>query len=73
MENADKGFQCIDCNKCYKRKSDLNRHVRSKREKIVCPICDHHFNRKDNYKTHFRRFHGNASSNQIGGNSQTLS
>lgn len=72
MENADKGFQCIDCNKCYKRKSDLNRHVRSKKEKIVCPICDHHFNRKDNFKTHFRRFHGNASSNQIGGNSQTL-
>lgn len=35
MENADKGSQCIDCNKCYKRKSDLNRHVRSKKKKIL--------------------------------------
>lgn len=70
MDRIDKLFHCTDCKKSYKRKSDLNRQYRSKREKIVCPICDHHFNRKDNFKTHYRRFHKAASSIQVGGNNQ---
>lgn len=70
MDRIDKLFHCTDCKKSYKRKSDLNRHYRSKREKIVCPICDHHFNRKDNFKTHYRRFHKAAPSIQVGGNNQ---
>lgn len=41
MEQSDKRFHCTDCKKSYKRKSDLNRHYRSKQQKIVCPICDH--------------------------------
>lgn len=70
MDRIDKLFHGTDCKKSYKRKSDLNRHYRSKREKIVCPICDHHFNRKDNFKNHYRRFHKAASSIQVGGNNQ---
>lgn len=70
MDRIDKLFHCTDCKKSYKRKSDLNRLYRSKREKIVCPICDHHFNRKVNFKTHYRRFHKAASSIQVGGNNQ---
>jgi hypothetical protein len=69
MDNTDKQFQCADCKKSYKRKSDLNRHIRSKREKIVCPICDHYFNRKDNFTAHHRRFHESATNIQTGGNS----
>lgn len=70
MDRIDKLFHCTDCKKSYKRKSDLNRLYRSKREKIVCPICDHHFNRKVNFKTHYRRFHKAAYSIQVGGNNQ---
>lgn len=70
MDDNDKIFQCTDCKKSYKRKSDLKRHIRSKREKVVCPVCDHHFNRKDNFNTHFRRFHGLDANPQTGGNYQ---
>jgi hypothetical protein len=63
----------MECRKSYKRKSDFNRHIRSKREKITCPICDHHFNRKDNFKTHYRRFHGLDVNYQTGGNFQSSS
>lgn len=48
--------------KSYKRKSDLNRHNRSKRAKYTCPVCNHVFNRKDNFVTHQRRFHNNMPS-----------
>lgn len=73
MDNSEQRFQCVDCKKCYKRKSELNRHIRSKREKIVCNICNRQFNRKDNYRTHHRRFHESASNLQIGGNSKSSS
>lgn len=73
MDSNDKKYKCAHCKKSYQRKSDLNRHIRSKREKIVCPICDHHFNRKDNFKTHYRRFHGLTTNLQTGGNSQPSS
>lgn len=79
MEEEGKIYKCLECRKSYKRKSDLNRHIRSKKEKYVCQICDHVFNRKDNYVTHQRRFHNHATSHpkssststshQIGGSS----
>lgn len=81
MEEEGKIYKCIECRKSYKRKSDLNRHIRSKKEKYVCQICDHVFNRKDNFVTHQRRFHKHATSllnsssastsNQIGGSSDS--
>ena len=79
MEEEGKIYKCLECRKSYKIKSDLNRHIRSKKEKYVCQICDHVFNRKDNYVTHQRRFHNHATSHpkssststshQIGGSS----
>lgn len=35
MDVVDKKFQCTDCGKSYKRKSDLHRHYRTKKEKIT--------------------------------------
>ena len=56
MDASDKKFHCKDCQKSYKRNSDLNRHYRTKREAHICGVCNHKFNRKDNYLTHFRRY-----------------
>ncbi len=84
MEEEEKTHKCLECRKSYKRKSDLNRHIRSKREKFACPVCNRVFNRKDNFVTHQRRFHNNmpsrpdrmnfnvspSTSHQIGGGSE---
>lgn len=78
----EKKFKCFECQKSYKRKSDLNRHIRSKREKFVCEKCNHVFNRKDNFVTHQQRFHKSSPDNvhlnvsssstpQIGGSSKS--
>lgn len=72
MDVVDKKFQCTDCGKSYKRKSDLLRHYRTKKEKITCSICNHQFNRKDNFNTHVRRFHGAIQDRQYGGKASTL-
>jgi hypothetical protein len=79
MEDGKK-FKCSECQKSYKRKSDLNRHIRSKREKFICAVCNHVFNRKDNFLTHQQRFHKSSpdhihlkaspSTSQIGGSSR---
>lgn len=44
-----------------------------KRKKITCSICNHQFNRKDNFNTHARRFHGAIQDRQYGGKASTLS
>lgn len=72
MDVVDKKFQCTDCGKSYKRKSDLLRHYRTKKEKITCSICNHQFNRNDNFNTHVRRFHGAIQDRQYGGKASTL-
>lgn len=71
MDASDKKFHCKDCQKSYKRKSDLNRHYRTKREAHICGVCNHKFNRKDNYLTHFRRYHGGTLTNQTGAGSSS--
>lgn len=78
----EKKFKCLECRQSYKRKSDLKRHVRSKREKFVCEVFNHVFNRKDNFVTNQRRFHKStlhdmhlnataSSTSQIGGSSKS--
>lgn len=73
MDIIDKKFQCTDCGRSYKRKSDLHRHYRTKNEKITCSICNHQFIRKDNFNTQVRRFHGEIQDHQYGGKASTLS
>ncbi|KAK3106169.1 hypothetical protein FSP39_014172 [Pinctada imbricata] len=74
MDNQ-KQFQCKDCKRFYKRRSELNRHLRSRNQKFNCDYCQKNFNRKDSLKTHVRRFHSqstasseNTFGNQTGGN-----
>ena len=56
-------YSCENCDKSFKRKSDLKRHHVSAhcdidiKKKLKCPVCDKKFSRKFVLNSHTKRFH----------------
>ena len=58
---------CSICEKKFKRRSDLQRHLRTVHgaQSLQCPKCGVKFTRMDNYERHLKTQH--PSTNQTGG------
>lgn len=72
MDVVDKKFKCKIVGKVISGSRTYLDITEQKRKKITCSICNHQFNRKDNFNTHVRRFHGAIQDRQYGGKASTL-
>lgn len=55
-----KGYICVDCNKWYKYKSNLHRHLRyecGRKASFKCPYCEHTTKQKHSLKKHVLSLH----------------
>lgn len=53
-------FKCVDCNRIFDRKYNLDRHIRvhqQKVENVVCSECPKTFSNVANLKVHFNDAH----------------
>ena len=53
--HKNENFDCILCNKSFKRKDNLQRHrssIHHRKTEVACSKCDKKFARKDNLKKH---------------------
>ena len=52
-------FECLDCNKTYKREIQLRIHIKSIHEgvKFSCPQCDKQFTQQSNLTVHIKSAH----------------
>lgn len=58
--NHSTSYHCTDCDRRYKRKKSLNRHLRYEcggEPKFCCSICHRSFSRNDTLKSHKRLVH----------------
>ena len=55
--HKNENFDCILCNKSFKRKDHLQRHrssIHHRKTEVACSKCDKKFTRKDNLKKHIK-------------------
>ena len=55
--HKNENFDCILCNKSFKRKDHLQRHrssIHHSKTEVACSKCDKKFARKDNWKKHIK-------------------
>ena len=55
--HKNENFDCILCNKSFKRKDHLQRHrssIHHRKTEVACSKCDKKFERKDNWKKHIK-------------------
>lgn len=60
MENNVKTFQCCQCNRTYKLKKTLNRHITHecmKEKRVICQYCGYKTHRNDRLLSHIRIVH----------------
>lgn len=52
-------FSCIQCQRIYKARKTLNRHLREcgKEKSLLCVLCDYRAHRNDRLMSHVRKLH----------------